>query len=315
MKNHYVNALQEGDIVNDVFVATRNDLRTKQDGGKFLGMVFKDRTGEVGGIMWNNAVETSKRFEVGDVVNVRGRVSVYQGRNQLVVEQVVPLRDGEYDIEDLVFTPEDTREHLDGFRGILATIEEPHIKQLVDKFMSDADFVSRFTHAAAAKKWHHEHRGGLVRHCYEMARIAETMCELYPALDRDVLLAGILLHDLGKLSEMTHDLHVEYTTDGKLIGHLQIGADMAIEKMNAIEGFPEKTRVQILHLILSHHGELQFGSPVVPKTLEAIVLHHIDNLDAQAAAISRIVDETRERGQKWSDYLPLIDRVIWTKDD
>ncbi len=315
MKNQYVNTLQEGDIVNDVFVATRNDLRTKQDGGKFLGMVFKDRTGEVGGIMWNNAVQTSKRFEVGDVVSVRGRVSVYQGRNQVVVDQVVPLREGEYDTEDLVFTPEDTREHLDGFREILDTIEEPHIRQLVDKFMADADFVSRFTHAAAAKKWHHEHRGGLVRHCYEMARIAQTMCELYPALDRDVLLAGILLHDLGKLSEMTHDLHVDYTTEGKLIGHLQIGADMAIEKMNTIEGFPEKIRVQLLHLILSHHGELQFGSPVVPKTLEAIVLHHIDNLDAQAAAISRIVEETRERGQKWSDYLPLIERVIWTKDD
>lgn len=315
MKNQYVDALQEGDVVNDIFVATRNDLRTKQDGGKFLGMVFKDRTGEVGGIMWNNAAEASRRFEVGDVVNVRGRVSVYQNRNQIVVDQVVPLRDGDYDIGDLVHTPEVAGEALEGLQGFLATIKDPHLKALVDAFLDDEVFMTQFAAAAAAKKWHHEYRGGLAQHCFEMCTLAETMCGLYPDLNRDLLFAGVLLHDLGKLYEMTHDLHVEYTNAGKLVGHLQIGADMANAKIRDIDGFPESLRLQLVHLILSHHGEMEFGSPVVPKTLEAIVLHHIDNLDAQAAAFTRIIREARQRGQKWSDFQPLIERVIWTGDE
>ena len=314
MKNQYVNTLQEGDIVNDVFVATRNDLRTKQDGGKFLGMVFKDRTGDIGGIMWNNAAEVSRQFSVGDVVSVKAKVNNYQGRLQLQVERVLPLRDGEYDVSDLVYTPENSEEDLKGVRAILDTVENTWIKQLLDAFWSDADFVARFTSAAAAKKWHHEYRGGLVRHTFEMCRIAETMCELYPNIDRDVLLAGVFLHDLGKLAEMSHDLCVEYTTTGRLLGHVQMGADRATEKMNAILDFPENLRLQILHCILSHHGELQYASPVVPKTLEAIVLHHIDNLDAQAAAYTRIVQQTKDKGQAWSDYMPLIDRMIWTKE-
>ena len=313
MKNQYVNTLQEGDTVNDFFVATRKDLRTKQDGGKFLGMVFKDKTGEIGGIMWNNAAEVAQLFEVGDVVNVRGRINLYQNRLQVRVEQVLPLREGDYSLDDLVLTSTGAEEELERLRGILETIKEPSLRKLLDLFWSDADFLKQFTAASAAKKWHHEYRGGLVRHCSEMARIAETMCELYPELDRDVLLMGVFLHDLGKLREMSHDLFVDYTDEGKLIGHLQMGCDLVREKMGRIKGFPETLRLQLLHCILSHHGELENGSPVVPKTLEAVVLHHIDNLDAQAAAIVRIVRETQEKRQEWSEYLPLIERVIWTK--
>ena len=315
MKTRFVNTLQEGDVVNDVFIATRNDLRTKQDGGKFLGMVFKDRTGEIGGIMWNNASEVSRHLNVGDVVCVKGKVSSYQGRLQLQVERVLPLREGEYDVADLVYTPDDSKGDLDGLRAVLETVENPWIRRLVDAFWADADFVARFTTAAAAKKWHHEYRGGLVRHTFEMCRIGETMCSLYPDINRDVLLAGIFLHDIGKLDEMSHELVVDYTTAGRLLGHVQMGAEMATAKMNALGDFPDNLRLQILHCILAHHGELQYGSPVVPKTLEAVVLHHIDNLDAQAAAYSRIAQEAREKGQAWSDYMPLIDRMIWTKDE
>lgn len=314
MKNQYVNALQEGDMVNDVFIATRNDLRTKQDGGKFLGMVFKDRTGEIGAIMWNNAPEVSRMFAVGDVVNVKAKVNSYQGRLQLQVERVLPLRDGEYDVADLVFTPEDTEADLKAVRDILGAITNPWLKKLADAFLQDGEFMPRFAAAAAAKKWHHEYRGGLVRHVHEMCRIGETMCELYPQLDRDLLMTAVFLHDIGKLDEMTHDLCVEYTTVGRLLGHIHLGAEMVSRKIAAIDGFPEKLRLELLHCILAHHGELQYGSPVVPKSLEAIVLHHIDNLDAQAAAFSRIIQDCQDKTQAWSDYLPLIDRMVWNKD-
>lgn len=313
MKNQYVNALQDGDYVSDYFVAVRKDLRPKQNGGKFLGMVFKDKTGEIGGVLWNNAAEIARLFEVGDVVNVRGKVSTYQNRLQIQVDQVLPLRETDYSIEDLVSSAQNTRDDWKSLKTILETIQNPWLQQLLQRFLGDADFINNFTAAAAAKKWHHEYRGGLVRHCLEMSRLAQTMCELYPDLDRDLLLMGVLLHDVGKLAEMSNDLFVDYTTAGKLLGHLQIGCEMVQEKVKTIDGFPEKLRLQILHCIVSHHGELQNGSPVVPKTLEAIVLHHIDNLDAQAAAFTRIIDEARANGQEWSDFLPLIDRVIWTK--
>ncbi|HPO13009.1 MAG TPA: HD domain-containing protein [Candidatus Hydrogenedentes bacterium] len=313
MKNQYVNMLQEGDYINDYFVAIRKDLRAKQNGGKFLGMVFKDKTGEIGGVLWNNATEVAKLFELGDVVNVRGRVSTYQNRLQVQVDQVLPLRETDYNLADLVATITTTPNDLQTFRAIFDAVENPFLKQLVHLFLNDAEFMDQFTAAAAAKKWHHEFRGGLLRHCLEMARIALTMCELFPELDKDVLLTAVLLHDAGKIHEMSHELYVDYTNAGKLLGHLQIGCDMVQARINTIPGFPEKLRLQILHCILSHHGELINGSPVVPKTLEAIVLHHIDNLDAQAAAFTRIIEETRENGQEWSEYLPLIERVIWTK--
>jgi len=313
MKTQFVSMLQEGDKVNDYFVAARKDLRTMNNGGKFLGMVFRDKTGEVGGIMWNNAAEVARLFEVGDVVNVRGTVGVYQDRLQVRADAVLPLKENEYRRDDLVATPDDAESDIRRLREILAEVQNPHLRALVDAFLTDTAFMEEFSHAAAGKKWHHAYPGGLAKHCYEIARIVVTMVELFPTLNKDLLLTGVLVHDIGKLEEMSHDMLIDYTTAGKLVGHLELGADMVRKKMDGIEGFPEKLRLEVLHLILSHHGELVNGSPVVPKTPEAIVLHLADNLDAQTDAFMRVVEETRERGEYWSEYLPLIERQIWTR--
>lgn len=314
MKRQYVEALQDGDTVNDYFIAVRKDLREQQKGGKFLGMVFKDRTGEIGGILWTNAVAVARQFELGDVVNVRGSVTSYQDRLQVRVDQVLPMRKDEYNLDDLIFTPENTDEVSQKFRGIMETIQNEWLRKLVFSFLDDAGFMSRFSGAAAGKKWHHAFRGGLLQHCCELARLAVAVCEIFPRIDRDVLLTGVLVHDIGKLDELTQDLFVEYTTPGKLLGHLAIGADMVQQRISAIPEFPELLRLQVLHCVWSHHGELLNGSPVVPKTLEALVLYHIDNLDAQTDAFLRIMDETRDKGQTWSEYVTLIDRQVWTKE-
>ncbi|HIJ75014.1 MAG TPA: HD domain-containing protein [Candidatus Hydrogenedentes bacterium] len=313
MKKQFVATLQEDDVVNTYFVATRCDLRDQANGKKFLGMAFRDRTGEVGGIMWNNAVAASQLFEAGDVVNVRGKVTSYQGRLQVRVEQVLPLKEGEYSYDDLVFTPTDTEETLAKFRAVLETIQNEWLTRLVKSFLDDAEFMEAFATAAAGRKWHHAYRGGLLKHCYEVVRIAETACELFPNVDRDVLLAAVFLHDIGKIDEMSRDMFVDYTNAGRLLGHLQIGAETVQKRIETIDEFPENLRLQLLHCILSHHGELVNGSPIVPKTLEAIVLHIADNLDAQADAFTRVVEETKGKGRQWSEYIQLIDRQIWTK--
>jgi len=315
MKRQFVEMLQEGDVVNDYFVATRKDLRDQQNGRKFLGMVFKDRTGEVGGILWQNAPAVAKLFEVGDVVNVRGTVGSYQDRLQVRVDQVLPLREEEYELSDLVYVPEDESTVFDRFVEALGTIQNPHLNALTQAILNDDALMAQFRGAAAGKKWHHPHRGGLLRHCYEMARIAEVVCELYPRVDRDILLAAILIHDIGKVAELTQGLYVDYSTPGKLLGHLVIGYEIVQRKIDAIDGFPETLRLQLQHCVLSHHGSLENGSPVVPKTLEAVVLNLIDNLSAQADAINRVVEETAEKGDAWSQYLNLIDRQVWTKRD
>lgn len=314
MKKQFVENLQEGDVVNDYFVATRKDLRDTQAGGKFLGMVFKDRTGEIGGVMWNNAVSVSNLFDVGDIVNVRATVNTYQNRLQLRVDQVLPMKDDEYDTEDLVFTPENTTDISSAFVKIMETVEETSLKKLVDSCLSDDSFMEKFNACAAGKKWHHAFRGGLVLHCYEMARIADTMCDLFPKLNRDMLLTGIFLHDIGKVEELSQGMYIDYTTAGKLLGHLEQGTAIVNKKMDAIPDFPESLRLQILHMVLSHHGELELGSPVVPKTLEAIVLAHIDNLDAQANAFDNVITANQTKGQEWSEFIGLIDRQIWNKD-
>jgi 3'-5' exoribonuclease len=216
-------------------------------------------------------------------------------------------------MEDLIAKASTNADDLNNLRAILDTITEPHLRALIDAFFADQEFLSQFRNAVAAKKWHHEYQGGLVRHVYEMARIALTMCELFPNLNRDLLLTGVFLHDLGKLEEMTHGLFTDYTRDGRLLGHLHIGCDMLDRKIRTLPDFPDYLRSELLHFVLSHHGEPEFGSSVRPITLEAIVLHHIDNLDAQAAAITRVVSECREQGKEFSDYLPLIERVIYAR--
>lgn len=314
MKRQFIESLHEGDIVNDYFVAVRKDLRTQQNGGKFLGMVFKDRTGEIGGILWNSAASVARLFEVGDVVRVRGSVVSYQDRLQVRVDQVLPLRREEYDPADLVYIPEGNREMMDQFVAVLRTIQNDWLKRLNAAFLDNAEFMTRFAGAAAGKKWHHAHQGGLVQHCWEMAQIAEAVGKVFPHLDRDLLLTAVFLHDAGKATEMSQNLFVEYTTEGRLLGHLTIGVGMVQREIDRIEGFPDTLRLQLLHCIVSHHGELENGSPVLPKTLEAVVLYHIDNLDAQANAIARVIEETKSRGESWSEYINQIDRQIWTKD-
>jgi 3'-5' exoribonuclease len=313
MKKQFVNLFQEGDVVNDYYVAVRKDLRNTQSGGKFLGLVFRDRTGEIGGVVWNNAETVAGRFELGDVVNVRGTVSNYQGRLQVRVDQILPLKPGDYDSDDLMYVPDEAGEGVQNLVQAMGTLRDPWLKKLAEAFINDGAFMDKFGSAAAGKRWHHAYPGGLAQHCYEMTRLAETMYEIFPAIHRDLLLIGIFLHDLGKTEELSQGLYIDYTTVGKLVGHLAIGLDMANARMRAIEGFPESYRAEIQHMILSHHATLEQGSPVVPKTLEAIVLALIDDLDAQTDAFNRVVEETQSKGQAWSEYLNLIERQIWAR--
>lgn len=313
MKRQYAAELIEGDRVNDYFLVARKDLRPRQNGGKFLGLVLRDKSGEIGAVAWDSAEMLSRLFEVGDVVAVRGSVHIYQGRPQVRVESIAALNPGDYDLADLRGASQDIVEDQRRYLEKLRSVEHPELKRLLALFLDDAGFMELFCRASAGKKWHHEYAGGLLRHCFEMTCLAETLCELFPELNRDLMVAAIFFHDIGKVKEMAHDLVVDYTDEGKLLGHLHLGARMLEGAISRISGFPEELRLRLVHCVLSHHGELQNGSPVTPRTAEAVALHFIDNLDAQTEAFLRVIRETRSRGQDWSDYQPLVDRVIWAR--
>ena len=228
---------------------------------------------------------------------------------------MLPLRDEEYDLADLVFEPDGVDEWWAQFTELLNSVQNPYLKQLVDAYLDDMTFVERFKGAAAGKRWHHGYRGGLLQHCLEMARLADATCRIWPSVDRDLLFVAVLVHDIGKLDELTDDLYVEYTTEGKLVGHLTQGALDVAKRIEGISNFPDKLRMHILHCIMSHHGSRENGSPVEPRSLEAMALHHIDNLGAQLNATERIAGEAKQQGKIWSDYQPLIGREIWTQSD
>ncbi len=311
VKRQFVDMLQDGDVVNDYFVAVRKDLRESQRGSKFLGCVFKDRTGEIGGITWNNAANMAGQFELGQVVNVRGKVHVHKDRLQVLVDQILPLRDEEYEESDLVHIPQDLKRVVDELWAILETMTNPWLKQFCEKLREDEAFVDGFTQAPAGKNWHHAYPGGLAKHCLELAHVAIHVCDVFRHVDRDLVLAGVLMHDVGKIEEMSQGLYIEYTKAGKLVGHVAIGLERAERVIAQIDGFPEDLRLHLQHLILSHNGSLEFGSPVVPKTLEALVLSKLDDLCAQVDAFTRIIEETRASGEEWSPFMPLIQRQIW----
>jgi 3'-5' exoribonuclease len=313
VKQVFVNHLAANTTVNDSFLLTRKELRTGPRGGLFLLLGLTDRTGDIDAILWNRAELVAKAVEEGDIVQVRGTIGVYQNRLQLRADSVekVPREDAR--IEDYVYALENRDLLMAQLRDLLDTIENEWVAQLVGLFLDDDAFLEKFTATPAGKKWHHPYIGGLLQHTYEVVSICAKMAELFPEIDRDLLLASAFLHDIGKIHEMAVADTIRYTDEGKLLGHIVMGTQMALDRMRQIDGFPDSFRLQIEHAILGHQGEYEQESPVLPKTLEACVLYHADNLDAQTNAFVRVIERTQERSDAWSEYLPIIGRQIWTK--
>ncbi|MGC8845104.1 MAG: 3'-5' exoribonuclease YhaM family protein [Candidatus Hydrogenedens sp.] len=307
MKNQYISDLYEGNEVNDYFILTTKSIREQPSGDRFLGFVVRDKTGEMSGVLWDKPEETARRIEVGDIVVVKGTIKSYKDKLQIHATSIIPLGKEQYAKEDLILPEETNTKYLTELWAILDSIKNPWLKKLLQSIRNDTQLINTMQSIPAAKKWHHEIRGGLLRHCYELIKIASAVCELYPNVNKDLLITACFLHDIGKVHELTDNpMLIDYTDAGKLLGHLVIGAILISDKIQTIEGFPEDLRLHLLHCILAHHGELEKGSPVVPKTLEAMILHYLDNLDAQTYALTRIEKETLKKGDKWSEFINLI---------
>ena len=313
METKTVAELEVGERIVGTYVARDKSLASfRSKPGQYLSLTLGDATGEVPARMWDHAEEAAALFGAGDVVTVRAVVEEYKGQKQLVIERLKRAEPAEIEGVDLMRTS--TRD-LGDLRGRIvetaASVTEPHLRALLEQFFGDEEFFECFCRAPGAKSLHHSHLGGLVEHTAAVIEILETVARIHPELDRDLLMAGALLHDAGKVAELECTAAIDYTDRGRLVGHTVLTDRMVNRAIDSIEGFPEELANRLTHLLLSHHGQREYGAPVLPMTAEACALHYADNLDAHVQYFGQVISEGASAGNRWSDYQRLFERYIY----
>ena len=302
MKDIYISDLstwEEGKLFDGYFLVLARQQRTTQSNKPYLNFVFCDKTGQMEGRAWEPGdPRIAKDVDRGDIVKMRGCVTRFRDSLQIKIEQLRRANPGEADKADLM--PATTYDVDELWRQLLAFIDsftDPHLKALASTIFADAHIASTFREAPAAKQLHHAWLGGLLEHVISLLTLADRVAPNYPILHRDLLLTGVMLHDIGKIAELAWDIGFEYTTEGVLLGHIQMGAAMVEKTIDSLPGFPPRLRTLVLHLILSHHGKLEFGSPKLPMIPEALVLNFLDDLDAKMQAMQGEFDRCARDGR------------------
>jgi 3'-5' exoribonuclease len=304
-----------GERVERVMVVARKDWRESVN-GRFLLFQFSDKDGPLKGVLWQPTDEVDRDVKVDDVVRIKGELKQYQGAYELHVATIVKLNEKEYDPAQFLPAASGRIEGVyDEILGLVASIENEHLKTLLQRIFANDDFKERFMRSPAARVWHHSYLGGLAQHVRDMARIAERSAEVYPEIDRDLLITGVLVHDLGKVEELQVTNRIDYSDSGRLLGHIVLGFQAIDGHIREIEGFPTELALKLKHMILSHHGSQEHGSPIVPMTPEAILLHYIDNLDAQVRGTLQTLDRDAGHFGKWTEYVKMLDRFIYRGDE
>ena len=306
----YISELHEGDMVSEVFLCKTKTSGTSKFGKTYYSLSLQDKTGMIDGKVWelNNAIG---HFEAMDYIMVKGKVTNFQGNNQLNIEMIRKADEGEYQISDYMpSTKKDIDEMYDELLAMIQRVQNPYLKELAMKvFVEDKEFAKKFKIHSAAKSVHHGYIGGLLEHSVSVAKLCEHYAVLYPQLNRDLLVTTALFHDIGKAEELSAFPENDYTDEGQLVGHIVMGTIKLSKLMDEIQGFPAKLANEVKHCILSHHGELEFGSPKKPALAEALALSQADNLDAKMETFAEVIEKKQE-GQEWSGFQRLFDTKI-----
>jgi 3'-5' exoribonuclease len=317
MNRRYVNQLVNGDSVDELFLVADKQLRANRQGNLYLHLELRDKTGSVGARLWNATENLARTFEPGDYLHVRGKIQVYQGALQMILSHLEVAERAQ--VEPAEFLPQSSQDIAKltaRLRQILLGLTNPHLRALVECFLIDDEFLRKFTTAPAGIKNHHAYHGGLLEHVVALLNIADLIAGLYPELDRDLLLAGVFLHDIGKTDELSYDRAFAYTDEGQLVGHLVMGVAMLREKVKRTsdltgEPFPTELRLRLEHMIVSHHGAYEFGSPKLPMTPEAVALHYLDNLDAKIHSVTREIRDDPGRESSWTPFNQNLGRRLF----
>ena len=277
---------------------------------------FTDRSGIIEGIAWDSVTDDLKAVSVDDFVFVTGNVGEYNDRLQVVVNSISRISDDEIDPTD--FLPqcdEDIEKAIAEINEFRRKISNPHLKKILDTFFEDQTFVEKFQLAPAAKKVHHAYLGGLAVHTLKVLKLLSGMQHIYKFLNIDLLITAGLLHDIGKIYEYLYTKKISVSTKGKMLGHIVIGYEMISGKIDTIPQFPDELKLKLLHMILSHHGQFEWGSPKVPMFPEALILHFADNLDSKVEMMVNEMKKHKGEQKEWSDYHPYLEREIYLSED
>ncbi len=315
MKSPYIADLQPAQLVTGVFLVQSKDIRPKKTGEPYLALNLADRTGDIDAKMWDNVDKVIDTFERDDFVRVKGLPAIYQNKLQFTVHNLQRVAENEVELGD--FFPASRRDPAEMFaelRGIIAGMANPHLRGLLNAIFDDPDIAPRYQRAPAAKTIHHAWLGGLIEHVLSLCTLCKLVVPHYPGVDMDLMLTGAILHDIGKIEELTYERSFNYSDAGQLIGHIIIGARIVDEKTRLIPGFPGRLKTLVEHLILSHHGELAFGSPKVPMCAEAMLLHHLDNLDSKMETIRGSIERDKLADGSWTTWVPSLERPILKKE-
>jgi 3'-5' exoribonuclease len=313
MKEFFVSdcVQHENKIVTSSFVVVSRQVKPKKSGEPYLALTLGDRSGHLEAKMWDNVEDAIDAFDQDDFVKVKGLINKYKNRFQLTIHKLRRLGESEVDFADyLPKTRKDIGELWQTLAGYVATFQDPHLKALVEAFMADADIAEAYRNAPAAKTLHHAFIGGLLEHVVSLFRSCDLMCRNYPQVNRDLLLTGAFFHDIGKIHELTYNRSFSYTTRGQLLGHMIIELEMLQEKLPQVPGFPESLKMLVEHLIISHHGQYDFGSPKLPMFPEALMLHYLDDLDSKMEAMRAQFERGGETEGAWTGYNPSLGRPL-----
>jgi len=308
----FIKDLKENENLVSSFLVKAKTVGNTRSGNPFLRVRLADRSGETEGRIWERALEVDGDFEVYDVVRIHARVERYQGDLQLNIRELERVDPEE--VDPSLFLPEcplDTKELWRQLEDLAGGVKNRHLKRLLQSFLTDQDFVRQLKRAPAAKSMHHAYLGGLLEHTVSVTRLLVRICDHYPHLDRDLLITASVLHDIGKLEELSYQLQLDYTDAGRLLGHVVLGVQRIQERIRRLEGFPPTLSLTLQHLMVSHHGEYEFGSPKRPKTLEAFALHYADNLDAKMNHVSGLLAADKEGGSKWTPFQHIYGRYLF----
>lgn len=314
MKSHFVIDLSDGQVVVSHFLVREKEIRTSvRTGTSWLQLELVDRTGAISGKMWENFAPLVQTFECDDVIQIRGRVKLFNGQKELTLEQIVPALERDYELSDfLPHTKHDIEKMYAELRAAVVAIRNPWLKQLLASFVDDPVLASRLKRAPAAMTMHHAFLGGLLEHVISLIGLARAVSAHYQELDCDLLVAGAILHDIGKTEELRYARGIDYSTEGRLLGHITIGIQMVHDRIKAIPDFPPQLAVLLEHLIVSHHGTHEFGSPALPQTREAVALHFIDDIDSKMGTMRMTMDVASAIASSslWTDRNPSLRRAL-----
>jgi 3'-5' exoribonuclease len=313
MEKIFIRDFTPNQTISTTFLVKSKELRNKKTGGQFALITLSDKTGDIIGQWWDNFEETIDTFDRDDIVFARGLVTVYRNHLQLSIHRMRPCQEREYNLSDYFPTTKyDVDEMFAELMAIISEFKNEYLRRLLHNIFADENTARKFKRAPAAKTMHHPYLGGLLEHSLSLVKLCRKVGAHYAGIDVDLLQTGAVLHDFGKIDELAYDRAFGYTDDGQMIGHLVMETIMVADHIKQIPDFPDELRRHLLHMLLAHHGKLEYGSPKLPSTPEALMLAYLDDLDSKVEAMMRLIAEPQVEGD-WTRISAMFERPIYRR--